>query len=155
MSMDDQAFLYLGTNALAPTSSNYNLFGKCCSVYVSYTVTLTGGSNYPFLVYWGQGSGSHAFGFDVTSPSGVSRKDLFFNKGPDLEAQPTQAPTAIPSTVPSVRPTAPTAVPTARPTPRPSYLPSANPSTVPSVAYFVNKSPVTLSQGQYFFVDLP
>jgi len=69
---DDISYLWIGDNALNPTSSNAN---GMCYYYTSFSscyiyVQLTAGVSYPILMYYGQGNGGFAVSLGIIPPGG-------------------------------------------------------------------------------------
>jgi len=69
---DDISYLWIGENALNPTSSNAN---GMCYWYTSFSscyiyTQLTAGVSYPILMYYGQGNGGFAVSLGIIPPGG-------------------------------------------------------------------------------------
>ena len=74
---DDLSYLWIGNNAMSPTSSNYS---GMCYYYSSMTqayvyMDLVAGQYYPLLMYWGQSWGGFVISLGIVLPNGIKTYD--------------------------------------------------------------------------------
>ena len=89
LSADDLAYLWLGSTAASPGTSNTTSNSQICTVtQSSYSVTLIAGVYYPMLVYYGQGAGNSYISMTFSGPGVSTTSDgslYFFNTNTALQ----------------------------------------------------------------------